>query len=52
MKFIDFLRKIGILRFGFKKAKYHNYKEVPYEFMSDDVFNAKKETIHKSDFKK
>ena len=52
MKFIDFLRKIGLIRFGVKTAKYHNAKEMPYEFISGDVFNAEKETIHKSDFKK
>ena len=52
MKFIDWLRKLGILRFGVVKAKYKTAKERPYPLQSDSVFNEKKDLITKKDLKK
>lgn len=45
MKFIDLLRKLGIYRSGFKKAKYKNAKQRPIEIQESGVFNSKKDLI-------
>ena len=45
MSIIDLLRKLGIIRFGAKKAVYHSGKDRPLEFMEPAIFNADKETI-------
>jgi hypothetical protein len=50
-KIINFLRKIGVLRFGSFSATYKNAKEMPAEMVTD-TFNAEKETITKEDVKK
>ena len=52
MKPLDILRKLGILRYGAKKATFHGMKDMPDEFFMDDVCNAEKDLIHKSDFKR
>lgn len=52
MKFLDLLRKLGILRFGVTKGTYTNAKDKPAGLMMDNVYNAKKDLIHKEDFKK
>jgi len=52
MRFLDILRKLGILRFGTKTGTYHNAKEMPDEFLMDDVYNAEKDLTHLSDFKR
>jgi len=45
MKFLDLLRKLGILRFGFKKTNYNGSKDRPIEFMADNVYNSKKDIM-------
>lgn len=45
MKFLDWLRRLGILRFGVEKAIYHNAKERPTSLQQDGVFNSKKDVI-------
>ena len=51
MDFMTLLRKLGILRYGSKKAVYHNAKEMPAELFMDDVTNAEKDLLHKEDLK-
>ena len=45
MKLIDWLRKLGILRFGAEKAVYRDARERPMSLQADDVFNSKKDVI-------
>lgn len=45
MSLIDWLRKLGILRFGGEAGVYRNAKERPLSFQSDDVFDSKKDVI-------
>ena len=45
MKFIDWLRKLGILRFGAEAATYRNAKDRPLSFQMDGVFDSKKDVI-------
>lgn len=52
MKLIDWLRKLGIFRSGTKKATYKTAKERPIEIQQSNIFNSKKDLIHKKDFKK
>jgi hypothetical protein len=51
MKFLDILRKLGILRYGAKSGTYTGMKDRPTEFMMDGVFNAEKDLVHKTDVK-
>ncbi len=44
-KFIDILRKLGILRFGKTAAVYTNAKDRPIEFQMDGVYDSKKDLI-------
>ena len=46
MKLIDWLRKLGILRFGAEKAVYRDARERPMSLQADDVFNSKKDVIN------
>lgn len=46
MKLIDWLRKLGILRFGFEAGVYRNAKERPLSFQMDGVFDSKKDVIN------
>ena len=51
MRFLDLLRKLGVIRFGAKKTFYTSGKDRPIEFMADGVFNAEKELTTKEDLK-
>lgn len=46
MKFIDWLRKLGILRFGAERAVYHNAKERPLSMQQPGVFDSEKDVVH------
>jgi hypothetical protein len=52
MKLLDILRKLGILRYGTKAATYTSAKDMPAEFLMDDVFNAEKDLVNREDVKK
>ncbi|MDO9533471.1 MAG: hypothetical protein Q7O12_15280 [Deltaproteobacteria bacterium] len=52
MKFMDVLRKLGILRYGTKTATYTSMKDRPAEFFMEGVFNAEKDLINQEDAKK
>jgi hypothetical protein len=45
MKVIDWLRKLGILRFGAEAGVYRNAKERPLSFQMDGVFDSEKDVI-------
>ena len=45
MKLIEWLRKLGILRFGGEAGVYRNAKERPLSFQMDDVYDSKKDVI-------
>jgi len=45
MKLIDWLRRLGILRFGGEAAVYRNAKDRPISFQMDGVFDSKKDVI-------
>jgi len=45
MKLLDWLRKLGILRFGAEKATYRDARERPMSLQSDGVFNSEKDVI-------
>ncbi|HWQ99613.1 MAG TPA: hypothetical protein VN397_02060 [Candidatus Methylomirabilis sp.] len=49
---INFLRKIGILRFGSAKGTFHSAKDKSDELTFDRVYDAKKDQLHKEDFQK
>lgn len=49
---LDLLRKLGILRYGTKTAKYTSAKDMPAEFLMDDVTNAEKDLFNKQDVAK
>lgn len=49
MKLLDMLAKLGILRFGAKKATYTSAKDRPVEFMMDGVYNAERDLVTKKD---
>lgn len=51
MSFIDILRKLGILRFGTKTGTYTSAKDMPAEFLMNDVYNADKDLVTKQDVK-
>lgn len=44
-QWLDWLRKLGILRFGGEAAVYHNAKERPISFQMDDVFDSQKDIL-------
>ena len=46
MSLIDWLRKLGILRFGAEGAVYHHAKERPLSMQQDGVFNSEKDVVH------
>ena len=52
MKFLDILRKLGILRYGAQKGTFHSMKDMPDVLFMGDVYDAKKDLVHKSDFRK
>lgn len=45
MTFLDWLRRLGIFRFGVEKAVYHNAKERPMSLQQDGVFNSQKDVV-------
>ena len=45
MKFIDTLRKLGVLRFGSTSGVYHSAKDRPAAFMDDTVYDAQKDGV-------
>ena len=45
MSFLDWLRKLGILRFGAESATYHNAKERPISLQQQDVLNSEKDVL-------
>ena len=45
MKLIDWLRRLGILRFGAEGGVYRNAKDRPMSLQMDGVFNSKKDVI-------
>lgn len=47
--FMNFLRKLGILRYGATKAKYTSMKDMPDELFMPNVYDSKKDLLHKSD---
>lgn len=49
---LDLLRKLGILRYGVKTGKYTSAKDMPTEFLMDDVTNAEKDLVNKQDVEK
>jgi len=51
MKLLDLLAKLGILRFGTKKATWTSGKDLPEEFLMDDVYNAKRDLTTADDVK-
>lgn len=51
MKLLDLLAKLGILRFGTKKAVYHSAKDMPAEFLMNDVFDAERDLTTAQDIK-
>jgi len=52
MKILDILRKLGILRYGTKAATYTSAKDMPAEFLMDDVYNAEKDLTTREDLAK
>ena len=51
MKLLDLLAKLGILRFGTKKATWKSGKDMPEEFLMDGVFDAKRDLTTVDDIK-
>jgi hypothetical protein len=45
MKLIDWLRTLGILRFGAEAGVYRDAKERPMMFQMDEAFNSEKDVI-------
>ena len=45
MSLMDWLRKLGIVRYGAEKAVYHNAKDRPMSLQADGVFNSQKDVI-------
>lgn len=52
MKILEWLAKLGILRFGAKAAVYKSGKDRPDEFLLDGVFNAERDLPKKDEPKK
>ena len=51
MSFVDILRKLGIFRSGAKAGTYTSGKNMPAEFLMNDVFNADKDLVSRQDVK-
>jgi ribosomal protein S27AE len=52
MGLFDILAKLGILRFGTKKAVWHGGKDMPAEMLMDNVYNAERDLTTREDLKK
>jgi hypothetical protein len=50
MSVLDLLRKLGILRYGAKAGTYRSAADQPDELFMDDVYDSKKDLVHKEDF--
>ncbi len=46
------LRKLGILRYGAVKYKYTSGKDMPARAILDDVYDEKKDLLHRDDFRR
>lgn len=46
MKLLDWLRRLGIFRFGAEASVYHNARERPASLQMDGVFNSKEDVIN------
>lgn len=46
MTLIDWLRKLGILRYGAQASIYHNAIERPTSFQMDGVYDEEKDLVH------
>lgn len=46
MSLIDWLRKLGILRFGAEGGVYYNAKERPLSMQENGVFDSEKDVVH------
>ena len=46
MNLMDWLRRLGILRFGAEGASYHSAAERPASMQMDDVFDSQKDPIN------
>ncbi|MCA9090097.1 MAG: hypothetical protein KDA90_15860 [Planctomycetaceae bacterium] len=46
MSLLNWLRKLGILRFGAESATYHNAKERPISIQESGVFDSEKDLIY------
>lgn len=46
MSILNWLRKLGIVRFGSYKGTYKNGKERPTELMMDGVYDAEKDLVN------
>jgi hypothetical protein len=51
MNLMQWLRKLGILRYGTCAETYTSGRDRPTGLLMNDVFDAKKDLIHRSDFK-
>ncbi len=45
MKLLDWLRRLGIFRFGAEASVYHNARERPASLQMEGVFDSKKDVI-------
>jgi hypothetical protein len=52
MGILEVLSKLGILRYGAKKAVYTSGKDMPSEFLMNDVYNAERDLTTVEDVKK
>ena len=48
MTFLDWLRRLGILRMGAESSTYRTAKDRPISLQMDDVFDSKKDVINLS----
>lgn len=51
MGLLDILAKLGIFRYGAKKATWKSSKEMPEEFLLSDVLNAERDLTTRQDVK-
>ena len=45
MRLKYWLAKLGILRWGIKKARYKSGRDMPIEFIKGDVYNKKRDIM-------
>lgn len=49
---VGWMRKLGILRGGVYSGTYTSGRDMPAELLMDNVYNAEKDLIHRSDFQR